>query len=288
MVPSHPKHESLDFSIYVKSGASASQELLEQNDALLRDIFEICSQYGDVPIILAGDFQTAPLNYESISNAIHMCGWQDPLLQVDNEGLSFRPLTPIDGIILNRVAFAALRHIHVLETLNQQHRPISASFHWPSIFLEGDVHVKTAPRDVSAVPVPNSEQYKDFEHGASSLWERKFPPPFEAAHCPAREWSIVNGLCLETLVNTGARWGFGPRTRGHSPKFARKKICLGQTPPGAATAKKASIFYNTMGRLQELFVRAQRMCKSHQDFLIFRTTARRCRNGLLAAVDLVL
>ena len=55
-----PSVRVLVFSIYARSGASANQELFDQNEALLKDVFEICAQFGDIPILIAGDFSNLP------------------------------------------------------------------------------------------------------------------------------------------------------------------------------------------------------------------------------------
>lgn len=93
--------------------------------------------------------------------------WFDPLQTIDSEGNLFRPLTysfegsfagagngcsSIDAILMNHVAFAALRTIDVVDTGGTQHRPIHASFSWERIFVQGDIHLKTASLDTTALP----------------------------------------------------------------------------------------------------------------------------------------
>lgn len=82
-------------------------------------ILTICAQFGQVPILLAVDFQSPPLHYPSILNAVNFHNWFDPLTSVDDAGESCRPLTyskdsafsghgdfrsSIDGILVNQVA----------------------------------------------------------------------------------------------------------------------------------------------------------------------------------------
>lgn len=177
---------ALIFSVYAKSGASACTETFNQNDLLLQDIFEIISQFGDIPVIVAGDFQVEPSNYPSVATAIHFHRWHDPLVQVDEEGNLFRPLTysrdgtftghgdyctSIDAILVNHVSFAALQSIQVLEILDLQHRPIRAVFNWEPILLCGDVHLKFAPLDTSTLPKPHSPEAVQFDQRARMCWD---------------------------------------------------------------------------------------------------------------------
>ena len=220
----------LNFSIYARSGASASQEILEENETLFHNIFQVVSQFGNVPVILAGDFQTDPLSYPSVANAIHFHGWQDPLLQVSGDGSPFRPITyskdstfsgasdgcsSIDAIVLNSIAFNALREIYVLEVFQVQHRPIKAIFAWESLVLEGDIHQKTAPLDTSSIPIrghPGSDRVESM----SKQWEDHFQPVVQDAPDFESAWANLNKFCLSALLQAGATWGHGPRERASS------------------------------------------------------------------------
>ena len=97
------------------------------NDSTLEAIFEISAQFGDIPIIIAGDFQAEPLSYSSVAQqAIHFAKWEDPFVSFDAEGLPKRQLTfsadrsfcgqegcsCIDTILIN--------HVTVLLSLNQK------------------------------------------------------------------------------------------------------------------------------------------------------------------------
>lgn len=129
------------------------------------------AQYGPVPIIVCGDFQLNPLHYASVSAAVNNHSWIEPVVQVNQEGEFFRPLTysndglftgpgdrctSIDGILCDHIAFSALRRIEVLE-LKVQHRPIRACFEWDRITQVGYTLVKTAPFNLEYCSVPDNE-----------------------------------------------------------------------------------------------------------------------------------
>ena len=63
--------KALIFSVYCQTGASSDHAIHEANNDILEKLFLINSQFGDIPIIIAGDVQDHPLHYESVSRAIH-------------------------------------------------------------------------------------------------------------------------------------------------------------------------------------------------------------------------
>ena len=118
---------ALIWSFYGRTGASSEQDPHSWNDSTLEAIFEISAQFGDIPIIIAGDFQAEPLSYSSVAQqAIHFAKWEDPFVSFDAEGLPKRQLTfsadrsfcgqegcsCIDTILIN--------HVTVLLSLNQK------------------------------------------------------------------------------------------------------------------------------------------------------------------------
>ena len=76
-----PSLKALVFSVYGKTAASAVSEVFDYNDSVFEDILTIAAQFGDIPVIVAGDFQCPPMHYPSISNAMNFHGWFDPLSQ---------------------------------------------------------------------------------------------------------------------------------------------------------------------------------------------------------------
>ena len=285
----------LVFSVYLKAGASTCVETHNFNNDLLKDVLEISVQFGSIPIIVAGDFQTDPMNYTSASEAVNFHGWQDPLLQVQEDGICSRPLTysrdctfsgpgdncsSIDGILVNQVAFAALSHIEVLATSDSQHRPIRAKFQWDQLQLVGSVHVKTAPLDTCTLPKPTSKLGSGMDEIADEVWDNHFLSRYQKASDASQKWQLVNEFCLQTLTTAGATWGHGKRVRGAPPVFRKKMIFPGQLPSGVATTHKASRLYNTLNRLWEIYTRIQRPSPTLSDAIITQRTCRRAWRAL--------
>ena len=63
------------------------------NNLYLEKIFTIASQFGDVPIIICGDFQDDPDTFPSVQHAKHCEQWSDPLSKHSDDGTSCRPIT---------------------------------------------------------------------------------------------------------------------------------------------------------------------------------------------------
>ena len=51
-----PTLEALVFNVYCKTAASQDRDVLHFNNGLLADIFAVASQFGDIPVFIAGDF----------------------------------------------------------------------------------------------------------------------------------------------------------------------------------------------------------------------------------------
>ena len=283
-----PSQKALVFSVYAKTAASAVSEVFDYNDSVFADLLTICSQFGEIPIIIAGDFQSNPLHYPSLSHAVNFHGWFDPLSQSDSSGEVFRPMTyskdssfsgfgdfcsSIDGILLNTVAHSALRSIEVLAVTGVQHRPIRASFSWSSIRLHGFTQCKFAPLEVNHLSKPGIDVHHPSNVIASNLWDDSVASCFEQATEPENKWDIINKFCLDTLVQSGATWGPGPRCRGQAPILVAKQFCPGQAKTRSALTLRGSWFQNTLARLWELSTRLQRPISSVADEHILTRTA---------------
>ena len=201
-----PKVRLLVFSLYAKTAASKYPEIHAENNHLLSQIFECAAQFGPVPVIVCGDFQLNPLQYECVSAAINHHSWSDPLVQVNQEGELFRPLTysndglftglgerctSIDGILCNHIAFSALRHIEVLE-LKVQHRPIRARFEWDRITQIGFTLVKTAPLNLDHCSIPdNADPLCPCHENAVRLWTSSCEQSFHSASTVDDKWQVL-------------------------------------------------------------------------------------------------
>ena len=118
----------LVFNFYAIANAASERSKFERNNEMLSQIFQVAAQFGDIPIVLAGDFQMEPGMYPSVQLALDHWGWADPLLQTSEQGEIFRPDTffqhaasangegqsSIDGILVNRIALTALVRIEIL------------------------------------------------------------------------------------------------------------------------------------------------------------------------------
>lgn len=286
---------ALVFLVYAKTGASASREIFEQNNDLFDKILLIASQFGDIPVLLAGDFQFTPLSYPSIAHAVHFEGWSDPLVSSDAEGRLHRPITfsldgtfagegegcsSIDGILLNRVAFCALHSIEVVELQRHQHRPVRAVFSWEPIYQVGEIHSKFAALDHTGLQEIATQSPHSIEETAQKMWKQEYHENFDAAPNFSSKWDVINNFCLQTLLNCGSRWGFGAQKRGCLPQFTKKTICPGQLPNGAAANHKGSQLYKTLRQLWELETRLKRPSHTLRDAIIFQRTAKKVWKAL--------
>ena len=80
------RSKCLCYCFYGQSLASTDKNIHDSNNSLLEEVFEISSQFGNIPIIVTGDFQDLPIHCKSIAHAINFDGWVDPLTSVDSEG----------------------------------------------------------------------------------------------------------------------------------------------------------------------------------------------------------
>ena len=292
----------LVFSIYAITGASSDQKAHEKNDQMLADLFEVCSQFGDIPIVLAGDLQCEPLHYPSVSHAINFLHWTDPLMSVNDAGEMYRPLTysndgsfsgaedrnsSIDALLLNKVAIAALRDIHVVEIDGLQHRPLRAIFDWHSITQVGFVHVKAAPIHCDNVQTPNSKpELCPLSSGAESIWEENFKASFSPDHSELA-WEQINRFGIQILLQGGGQWGDGPRERGKPPKFIQKVVCPGQLSTGVVKTRPLHKLVCTLASLQELAHRLRRPSAKPADLHATRSLLKKARTRVLEHETLI-
>lgn len=286
-----PKIRLLVFSLYLKTAASALADVVKYNEEILTDVFSICSQFGDIPCVIAGDLQLRPDCYEPVSFALNFGGWSDPLTTVDSSGECVRPFTfsldssfpsseegcsSIDAILLNPVASAALVNISCIEATGTQHKPIRATFQWESLSQVGFQLHKTAPFDISAVPKFDVNDPVDPLHITAFHTLAAYQPDLDDPSISIeRKWEVANQICIDTLVHNGAVWGRGPQVRGQAPSFRKKQIFLGQTPSGCARTKLADNIHKALRLVSELTFRLSRTSRSDSDQHTTDRTARR-------------
>lgn len=277
-----PKLKLLAFNLYgqaTMNGVSSH----DINNLYLEKIFTITSQFGDVPIIICGDFQDDPDTFASVQHAKHYAGWSDPISKFCDDGSTYRPITysrdsnfddptdnfsSIDGILLNRVAMSALSSIDVLHTEARQHSPIRATFKWERVFQKGYTLVKPAALDISRLPTKNGKLDQDLlENTAQKLWNEKFE-----VKCSQKDdkkaWQSINNFAIQALCQQGACFKKGPRTRGEQPRLRPHIACPGQDIEGTVLTSKSAKLSKVHKLLCELRFRLARSASNTADFNI--------------------
>ena len=158
-----PHRSALVCSVYAQTGASQDSKIHQENNCLSDDTLTMVSQYGQIPVIIAGDTQASPESYPAFANALNFQSWVDPIAETDDLGEVTRPLTfsndgcfsgpgdgctSIDAVLVNGTAFAALSSAEVIQQFGRQHRPIRLTFNWVSLEEIGYVHFKFAGFDL--------------------------------------------------------------------------------------------------------------------------------------------
>ena len=238
------QHRALVFSVYGQTAASVDQIVLEYNNGLLEDIFTIASQFGSIPVIVAGDLQAHPHQYPAVSHAINFLSWSDTLTTVDDSGVRQRPLTysrdgafagvgdgcsSIDAMLLNQTAFSALESLEVAELHEVQHRPSRAVFDWDTIFQHGFIFRLPAKLNVEKIPKQGTSAYDAYNTAAKD-----------------HDYCCPEMGCFESLpdrhIATRRRhlgvWSEGPGQISHLPSQAilpRSATCCLERPQGSPT-----------------------------------------------------
>ena len=275
-----PKLKILCWSFYgfTRNSDGSFQKI---NDHLLEQILLISAQFGDIPVIIGGDFQCDPNELESFV-AAKAYGWVDPLVKINQDGTNDRPITfsrtsnfvnptecysSIDGLILNEIASTALLNIRVQHEYGRPHAPIHASFQWHRVFIKGTVLERTPPFDLTKLPTKGGKIDEDcLQKIAQELWT----PDLEAALLQASDddaWSCVNQLATNTLIRAGATVPSGSDLRGKQPVFRTKVACPGQDHNGCAMTTLSAKIAKTYNLVTELRHRLSRNGTTTGDFL---------------------
>lgn len=245
----------LVINIYCRTGASQDRVVQQTNNDLLQDLFTFACQFGSIPVIIAGDFQLPPLQYDAVSQAVNFHQWNDSLAVTEEPGI-FRPLTysadgtftgpgdgcsSIHGVLTNATASAALFRAEVLPLLKVQHRPIQVTFKWDHLWQRGFILYKTAPLCLRGL---NQHVQPD-----SSLNHIEQCHDLTIDEC----WSRANHIAIDALLAQGASWGPGPRQRGEAVQTKSKVICPGQHPNGCAVTKRSSWLHKEASEKSSFF-----------------------------------
>ena len=278
-----PSVKMLAFNFYAIAKAASERAKFERNNELLDQLFAIAAQFGDIPILIAGDFQMEPGMYPSVQLALDHWGWSDPLLQTDQSGEAFRPCTffqhaamdegegqsSIDGILLNRTALTALLKMEVLDHADRQHRPIQATFMWDRVEQIGTVLQQLALQEVQIADA--SDPGCPVNGLSQQLWQ-SMAPAFESTDDANIKWQLFNDFAVRLLLLNGASWGRGPQTRGQSPKFHKVRRCVLQEEAGNPASPRLLLLQACLRSLRELTFRFKRDITGPGDARTFRNT----------------
>ena len=275
-----PKVRALVFSFYGEASRHDNSHL-KINDFLLEKIFVIAAQFGDIPILLCGDFQADPDTYAAVSSAKQHGNWIDPLTKHDHQGNSTRPITysrnavfdnptdyfsSIDSILVNRTASFALTSVDVDYSRAKQHAPIVAEFAWPKIHIQGTKLNIPAPLCLENLP-KNEKNELDIDlisSNAKNPWDSKFEQ-LCATGDDNTDWDNLNMFAIETLTYSGAKFKKGQATRAQPPTFSTTIPCPGQTIDGCALTKAVAELQNFHKQLVELCFRLSRPASNDHD-----------------------
>ena len=207
----------LAFNFYAIANAASERAKFERNNELLHQIFTVAAQYGDIPIVLAGDFQMEPGMYPSVQLALDHWGWADPLLQADEHGLITRPATffqhnaatdadgqsSIDGVLVNRTALTALLGMEVLLHQDRQHRPVCATFAWDRIQQKGTVLQRAAKLNLEhlAKSDPDDPACQVSALG-EQLW-KGYEGEFTSTDTADAKWKVYNDTLSSCCFSMG-------------------------------------------------------------------------------------
>ena len=292
-----PSVKVLVFNFYAIANAASERSKFERNNEMLNQIFQMAAQFGDIPIVLAGDFQMEPGMYPCVQLALDHWGWADPLLQASDQGEIIRPDTffqhaasndgegqsSIDGILVNRIALTALVRIEILEFLDRQHRPVQATFAWDRIQQTGAILQRFAKFDLADVAKCDaSDPACPINLACDQLW-REHESRFQAAAHSNQKWDIFNEFAISILLRNGARWDKGPRIRGQLPHFRKSTMTTMQETAGNAASPHLLLLRACLRSLREISFRLGRDCTGDVDTRTLLQTMKRLLRRLKEA-----
>ena len=279
-----PKLRVLIFTFYGETSRHDNSHL-KINDFYLEKIFAIASQFGDIPVILCGDFQADPDTYPAVTSA-KQHGWVDPLTSQDEHGNSTRPITfsrnavfdqpteffsSIDAMLVNRPASSALTSMEVDYSRAKQHAPIVAKFEWPKILIQGTILNIPAPLNLEKLPKTddNNLDMGVITSNSKQLWDNKFGALCHSGNDDT-DWDFINKFAIETLTSSGASFKHGLATRAQPPTFTTSTPCPGQMKCGCVYTKAIAELTNFHKQLVELCVRLARPVTNVNDYNVTR------------------
>ena len=253
-------HAMLLVSVYGFSGAQSDSAKHVATDNLLKQILELVSQFGNIPVAICGDFQAIPHSYPCIREAIARGHYFDPLLSQDSDGFD-RPFTfcrasdwnpdkslsSIDGILLNHVAYSSLQHAEVQRVCGLQHAMVKLTFDFPSSSAKGfkwRAHAKLC--------LAGLVSQEKREAIAQKLWNQKYHRLCIQNLDGDELARLSNEFSLEVLIQSGAKWKQGTQERGSIPTFeyGNRDFIKGQFQD--APSKALNLLDKTLRRIDDV------------------------------------
>ena len=296
-VQATPSTRILVFSFYGVTRASICATSAALTNDYLGMLFTVASAFGQVPIIIGGDFQSDPSTYKSVQEAAATGEWHDPLIQYDQEGLPHRPPTfrsstddasigssSIDGLLINTVALFSMDSIEIVDYQNKCHLPVKATFKWQRLQQTGWVWQRPAALDLGALQAPSPDDpLCPHQQNATSLWVNQYAPCTADSLTPDQWLQKFNDLAVDTLLLGGAKWLHGDKTRGAPPRYKKIAVYNGQLSSGDAATKDLRWIQKTLAMTNEALFRNARQATTPGDI---RTTANllyKLRNRVFSA-----
>ena len=260
----------------------------------MHDLMVIASQFGNIPVIIAGDFNRDPQEFQAWQKATIYANWFDPLVQTNDQGESTRPITfsrscnfkdprefysSIDAILLNEVAAAALLSIEPVYTEGRQHAPLRATFQWERVFQRGHVLIQPALLELEGLYVDGKLDEMSIQSNAQRVWENNFHDAFQDGNSE-HIWEKLNTFAIQTLTTSGAKFGRGQKARCKKPKFVIRRPCPGQNFDGTATTARSAVLEKMHHRISELRCRLARPVACPGDHIVTWNLYEKIRRSL--------
>eukprot|EP00434_Breviolum_minutum_P002918 symbB.v1.2.002565.t1/scaffold136.1/size304296/18 len=254
-------HSILIANVYCFSGAQSDPVKHVANDNILRQIFELVAQFGNIPIAICGGLQAVPHSYSSIREAIARGIFFDPFLsqsgdEMDRPSTFCRtrewsnddiPKTSIDAILVNHAAYNFLDTTEVDYSCGLQHAVIKLNFNFPDHSRLGFKWIPHAKLDLSKLC-----RTEDRESIAEQLSEQKYKTPCQFATDEETLVSLANDFCVEILTNAGATWKHGTRQRGSIPEITLGNSKCLQGFSQDAPSKALNLLDKTLRRIDDM------------------------------------
>ena len=251
----------LVISLYLLSGALIDPAKFTANDQLLRVALEFASQFGNIPVCIAGDFQCPPHSYTSISAVMGKGLIFDPLLtcadrEYDREDTFCRtrkwhdqdaPKSSLDGILVNQTAMEFVHSCHIIKDVGFQHARVVLEFNFPTQKRMCWTWQPHASMDLSKLV-----SMEDRDAIAHQLWNDKYKQECLEASESEHLHRLANQFAIDILTKAGAKWNAGKKCRGCMPSFQYADVDKHSNPSFDASSKPVADLNKLLRRINDL------------------------------------